>query len=71
MLVIFGVGLAALITTEALKAVSVLSEPSALSLAIVAGHCGFPLESHSVWPDNEFAGSSRLRLWWILTPVHC
>ena len=66
---IFGVGFLALIAAEALEAVSVLSEPLALTLAVVARHGAFPLESHSVLPDNEFAGSSRRKLWWILTPV--
>jgi len=28
----------------------------------------FFLESTACLPDNEFAGSSRLRLWWILGP---
>jgi hypothetical protein len=32
-------------------------------------HCELSLEFHSVSPDNEVAGSSRLRLWWILAPV--
>jgi hypothetical protein len=47
----------------------VLSKPFALALAVVARHGTFPLVSHSVSPDNEFAGSSRRKLWWILTPV--
>jgi hypothetical protein len=29
----------------------------------------FFLESTACLPDNEFAGSSRRKLWWILTPV--
>ena len=46
-----------------------LPKAFALALAVVAGHGTFPLESHSLSPDNEFAGSSQLRLWWILAPV--
>jgi phosphoenolpyruvate carboxylase len=67
---LFGECLAALIAAVALEAVSVLPEALALNIAVVAGHGTFPLESHSLSPDNEFAGLSRLRLWWILTPVH-
>jgi hypothetical protein len=63
-------GLGALVAAIALEAVSVLSEALALNLAGMARHGTFPLESHSVSPDNEFAGSSRRKLWWILTPVH-
>lgn len=66
---IFGVGFAALIAAEALKAVAVLSKALALTLAVVAGNGTFPLESHSLSPDNEFAGSLRRKLWWILAPV--
>ena len=46
-----------------------LSEALAGGLAIVAGHGGFPLETTTCLPDNEFAGSSRRKLWWILAPV--
>jgi hypothetical protein len=68
--VFFGECLGALVAAIALEAVSVLSEAPALNLAIVAGHCGFPLKTTACLPDNEFAGSSRRKLWWILTPVH-
>jgi len=33
----------------------------------MAGH-GFFLESTACLPDNDFAGSSRRKLWWILSP---
>lgn len=58
-------GFTALGAAEALKAVSVLSEAITGYLAIVARHCGMSLSSTTCLPDNEFAGSSRLRLWWI------
>jgi hypothetical protein len=61
-LVILCIGSVALIAAKTLEAVSMLSEPLALTLAIVAGHCGFPLKTTAFMPDNEFAGSSRLRL---------
>ena len=66
---LFGERLGTLVATEALEAVSVLSETLARRLAIVTGHGTFPLESHSQLPDNNFAGSSRRKLWWILTPT--
>jgi hypothetical protein len=47
----------------------VLSEALAGGAAIVAGHGGFPLVTTACLPDNDFAGSSRRKLWWILTPV--
>jgi hypothetical protein len=67
---IFGERLGALIAAVALEAVSVLSKALAGGPAIVAGHGGFPLVTTACLPDNEFAGSSRRKLWWILTPVH-
>jgi hypothetical protein len=45
-----------------------LSETFALNFAVVAGH-GFFLETTTCLPDNDFAGSSRRKLWWILAPV--
>jgi hypothetical protein len=42
--VFFREGLAALVTAEALEAVSVLSKAFAGCTAIMAGHCGFPLK---------------------------
>ena len=33
-----------------------LPEAFAGGLAVVAGHCGFPLVSHSHWPDNATIG---------------
>ena len=68
-LMIFGVGFPALNATEALKTVSMLSKALAGRLAIVASHGGFPLVTAACLPDNDFAGSSRRKLWWILTPV--
>jgi hypothetical protein len=67
--VIFGEGAAALFAAEALEAITMLPKPFAGDPADVAGHWDFPLESHSRLPDNEFAGSSRRKLWWILAPV--
>jgi hypothetical protein len=61
-LVIFGIGFLALIAAEPLQAVSMLSESFALALAVVAGHCGFPLKTTARLPDNEFVGSSRRKL---------
>jgi hypothetical protein len=46
--VLFREGLAALVATEALEAVSVLSEALAGISAIVTGHCGFSLKPQPV-----------------------
>jgi hypothetical protein len=67
--VVFSEGAAALLAAEALEAVTMLPEAFAAHPAIVAGHCGFSLESTAGLPDNEFAGSSRRKLWWILAPI--
>jgi hypothetical protein len=67
--VLFGERLGALVAAVALKTVSVLSEALADGLARMAGHGGFPLVTTACLPDNDFAGSSRRKLWWILTPV--
>jgi hypothetical protein len=45
-----------------LKAVAMLSKAFAGDLAGMAGHWDFPLESYSVLPDTELAGSSRRKL---------
>jgi hypothetical protein len=57
-----------LVATKALETVSMLPKALAGDPAMMAGH-GLFLESIAQLPENEFAGSSRLRLWWILAPV--
>src|SRR5581483_11752685 len=58
----FDEGLSALKAAESLIAFPVVAETLRDGATVMAGHCGFPLESHTGKADNEVARLARLRL---------